>query len=124
MAIKTAFSGFSLIELIVVIMGVSVLAFAFIPLFTAVAKGGVTLQQEQAMENLAAGELDRVMSGKYSTGCPTSQYSVTLDATMLVSFTCSSITGGRHIEVYVSCSSSCASGLALVSLAGDAYDIW
>jgi prepilin-type N-terminal cleavage/methylation domain-containing protein len=113
--------GFSLIEVIIAIVAISILVTAFIPVFTIVTKGSVSSQQTATMENIAASNLDKFLTSAYSTAC-TNPADVTLaNTTYSTNLSCTSnspMTGGKHIVVTISCS-----GCSSVSLAGDAYDI-
>lgn len=111
-------------------MVLAILATGFLSAFSAVLKNSVSPLQTVAMENIAAGQMDKLLSGTFQSALAVSgsspQSSVVGDTTYWTAFSVASsvvngatVASGVHVAVTVS-TDLCAS---CVSLSGDTFDV-
>ncbi len=120
--------GFSLVELVAAIVVVAILATGFLSAFSVVLKSSAPPLQQAIMENIAASQMDRLLSGTFQSAVqtPVSQ-TFNVDGTdyfvfySVQSSVVSSITvnSGVHVGVTV----GTANCVSCVSLSGDTFDV-
>lgn len=122
--------GFSIVEVITAIVVIAVLVTGFLSAFSSVLKNSVSPLQLAVMEDLAASEMDRLLSGTFASA---THPSATVPATLNVdgtqyraAFTVQSsvisgvaVSSGVHVTVTIS-ADLCVS---CVALAGDTFDV-
>jgi len=119
--------GFTLIELVVGIVVLAVLATGFLSAFSAVMKNSVSPLQIAVMEDVAASQMNYLLSGTFQSAVNVSASDTfNIDGTnYLAVFESSAISGvpvtsGIHVGVTVSCD---ACGGQKAALYGDSYDV-
>lgn len=145
---KDSQRGFSLIEMAVAIVVLAILATAFISAFSSVMRTSASPLQTSVMEDIAASQLDYLLSGSFQSAVAASsftipisggfdywavisgQYSVVSEATVtsgqysVVSGT--TVTSGIHLTVNVYSDADTAKAnlcMSCVSLSGDTFDV-
>lgn len=122
--------GFSLIELIAGIVILGVLATGFLSAFSSVLRTSASPLQLVAMENIAASQMDRLLSGTFQSAVAASgtaptfnvdgtNYWAVIAGQSSVVDTSTTVASGVHLSVTMS-TALCAS---CVSLSGDTFDV-
>ncbi len=121
--------GFSIVEVIVAIVVVSMLATAFLSAFSSVLKNSVSTLDINIMEGIASSELDRALSGTFQSAVALSGVPATVVVegnSYSISYTGRSSVSGvtplissLHLTVTVE-TDAC---ISCVSLSGDTFDV-
>lgn len=123
--------GFSIVEVITAIVVIAVLATGFLSAFSSVLKSSVSPLQLAVMEDLAASEMDRLLSGAFASAVAASS---TATRTFSVDGTfyrvnirgASSVIGGVTLPasgVHLTVTVSTDLCVSCVALAGDTFDV-
>ncbi|MFA7239279.1 MAG: type II secretion system protein [Sulfuricellaceae bacterium] len=121
--------GFSIVEMIVAIVVIGILATGFISAFSSVLRTSASPLQTAAMEDIAASQMDYLLSGTFQSAVAASGTAptFTVDGTVYQavitgqSSVVNTVTMGPGVHITVTVSTElCAS---CVSLSGDTFDV-
>ncbi len=121
--------GFSLVELVVGIVVLAVIATGFFSAFSSVMKNTTSPLQVVAMENIASGQMDYLLSGSFQSAVAASGTAPTFNVDGTAYWAAiageSSIVGGVSVAsgVHLTVTVSAAFCASCVTLTGDSFDV-
>lgn len=119
--------GFSIVEVITAIVVIAVLVTGFLSAFSSVLKNSVSPLQLAVMEDLAASEMDRLLSGSYMSAVAASSTAPAIfnvdGTTYRAVFASNSYVVSTVSAMHVAVTISTDLCVSCVSLAGDTFDV-